>query len=71
MKTQTIEIKQKPIGRKIEIWIIQTAINSFGKEYKTKKLFDYCYKTQTKRLKELLQQADNLYGFNGFDICIR
>ena len=66
MQVKSIEIKPvlKKDNRTIEIWIIQISIDNFGKEYKKRRLFDSCYKHQTKRLKELLKQADNLYGFN-------
>ena len=68
MKTIEITIKQVIKKNKIEVWIIQKDIDNFGKEYIKKELFDYCYKHQTKRLKEILQQADNLYGFNGLNL---
>ena len=68
MQTISTTIKQKRIGTKIEIWVYFVKMDSFGKEYKTKKYFDYCYKHENRRLSELLSQADNLYGFNAFNV---
>jgi len=56
-----ITIKPVKSGRVIKVYVIKHEYNQFGKEYITKKLFAECLPS---KLKEVLKQADNCYGFN-------